>query len=1641
MRRWKSQIALLLIGAMAVNGVAPAGGITSLAAKSFLEVGYREMSGEKSTPSNADEAASLGEEEATPLEEEETTASREEEATPSGEEEATPLEEEETTASMEEEATPSGVEATPSEAEEATPSEAKLAAPIELVSKTFGAEAFVEYISDMELEDAHADWGKWLKDRTVGGSEDTDGGPLQLNLPGKGKRNFPKGLAANSKAYATIDVSEYQGQYFFAFAGVEAGSNGSCTFEVLTSEDGSTWVTQWKSSRVMKGNDDAEKVSFQIPNNAQKLKLVIGDGGNGNNSDHGIWANALIAADEDAIDTTVYLDVSAPSYLKIGQEQSLSVMAYTLDGEAISNEDLNVISDKEDVVTAERKSSLWKLTGIGDGVAQVIVTVGEDRVTEEFMVTVGEGDESTWRVNSPDGNQSLMFFMNKDKGVDYIALKNGEAVIEQSSTGIRTDAGDFTFGLTLESLKVEKIKDSYDLIGAKTASVENEAEEITLSFTKNEAEYAIVARVYDDGFALRYKIPGVGEAKAVKIMEEYTRFVLPQDSIAYAMKYAVAHEEVPFKKTLSQLNERYSMPLLYQIKENTWGLISEAAMNGSYCGAMLKGDGNGVVDVKFAPEQNGAVVADLPFESPWRFAVVGDAKTINENTMAENLSPECQLLDTSWIEPGVTAWTWLNGDATGDFETYKRYIDLAAEMGWKYVLMDEGWQPGGRSNDSQYWETDDKGRYYRKFYDWTDELIKYADDKGVGLLAWAHSNDFNTAQDMRTLEIWAEKGIKGIKIDFFDSQDQRTMKKYDDLMEKTAECHLLLNPHGANKPSGQRRTWPQTLAREGIFGAEQNQDPNRNQLITAAYHCLIPFIRNAVGPADYTPLLSYGNAKEVYTISQMAALSVIFECGIPCFADKPSAYMQSPAKSLLTSIPASWDESFMLEGEPGKYVSIARRNGANWYVGSICDEARDAEVDLSFLKAGTTYYAVIYKDGKTMSDIDLEMRTVTSDDVLKIPLAKAGGASIKITTEAPQQPESITLSKEQTTLMEGDSEVITAKLAPEGTTYGYVTWTSSNENVATVKDGKIKALKPGNAVITASTGLGVSVSASCNVTVTWPLVRLDKDRWTIRANNPDRWKLNSETSLTIIGDSGEFGTGGNPNAKNVFFMEAKGDFTASVKLDFEPESDYQSGGIVIYANDNAVQEVLRRHHSGQGGRVISTVRVQDNSYAEQPIKENGHTGEAIYLKVARQGKICTASYSYDNENWIQIGNSVENKAFDQADLKVGLYSVNGNGKPGDIPATFENFTFEQNGISSVIPFAKATDAELEQLKIDLAELIRLGKMYKEEIYTKSSFAVLKAAMDAAEGALTMEEKEILKECREAMEAAIDGLVTKEIDDLRAELRALADSCAGYKEDEYTESSFSVLKEALNAAKDALTAETSQKTLIDCYNALKEAIKGLVPKKEIELEKLKADLAGLIGSCVQYEENSYTKSSFAVLKAALTKAVEVLNDENSTKVEVASCYKNLLNAVRSLEKVKEHESTNDSGSKSESSYTPSSSASESKWIQDANGWWIRNKDGSYPKEQWASMIENGKTVWYYFDANGYMKDGWINVNGKTYFLHNVMDGTRGAMYTGWHIIEGKWYYFEEKEGSDQGKMLAGCVTPDGYRVDENGVWVQ
>ncbi len=592
-----------------------------------------------------------------------------------------------------------------------------------------------------------------------------------------------------------------------------------------------------------------------------------------------------------------------------------------------------------------------------------------------------------WNLTSPD-KQLIIAVKQKKSGLCYVVKKNDRFVFGESALGLSSSSGNFFKGLVFQSVLEREVVDQYALLGAKKSHVIAQGNELVLTFKKKKALFQLILRAYNDGFAFCYSIQ-TKDGLPVSIIEETSEFRIPEQATVFAMPYRPNHETTAGTLQSPNLKGEYCLPaLLHTKQDDVWALISEATLSAEYCGASLKGDGEGVLTLGFSPEQKRDVQSSSPFFTPWRFAVIGSTADIAENTMAETLSPACALADTDWICPGVTAWSWLNRDKTDDLETYLRYVDLCVEMGWQYLLLDAGWQPEAKNQ---------KKERYSGYFDWTQELIDYATERNIRLIVWVHHQDVNTPEKQKRLLEWKQMGFAGVKVDFFDSQTQETMALYDRLMRLTAELHLVLNPHGANKAAGERRTWPHVLTREGIFGQEQELSSDEARLLTAQHNCMLPFTRLAVGPADYTPMLSYRNSKSTkpFTLAHMAALPIVFESGIQCLADKPEVYEKSPAKPLLQFLPVSWDETRLIEGVPGDYVTLARRVGKTWFVGAICNKARDAEIPLHFLDEGS-YLAQVYRDGKTRDIINAQEVEVTRETVLIVPMLKTGGMGIRL---------------------------------------------------------------------------------------------------------------------------------------------------------------------------------------------------------------------------------------------------------------------------------------------------------------------------------------------------------------------------------------------------------------------------------------------------------------------------------------------------------------------------------------------------------------------------------------------------------------------------------------------------------------------
>ncbi|MGN0485563.1 MAG: glycoside hydrolase family 97 catalytic domain-containing protein, partial [Lachnospiraceae bacterium] len=1455
-------------------------------------------------------------------------------------------------------------------------------------SEVKAAEIKTVYLSDLEWNSAKVGYDKPQKDIGL------DSKPLQLLDENGEVVTYEKGICAHAASEISYDISGKGYVRFKSYVGVNYGAGdgskpGSCEFRVLA--DG----VVLEETEVITGRDEQGYIEVEIPVDTKIFTLVSTDGGDGKTCDHSVWADAIFEQDESVLKKLSKVEAEAKDMIvPIDGTTVVSVTAFLGNGNKVDleAEDITVEFSSSDEEVAEVDFD-GTVTGLADGKATITCTVTQNTdatETEESAVVikeatvdiiVGKGDETTWYAESVDGSQAVLFTQNADGGVIYTALKDGEVVVKNSYAGLKTSLGDFTTGLTYagdEEVEINEVDDSYELFGAKTSYVENTYREMTLPFTKEGVEdvtFSIVVRLYNDGFAFRYLIDGEDE-KELKISEEDTSFQIPEGCTSYVMKYTPWHEEAPHEKSNSQLTGDYAFPVLYQTKEDTWTLISEAALSGTYAGGMMKGRGDGLLDVEFVTKQNsgygnennGDVVTELPFESPWRYAVIGDLAAIHDNTMAENLSPDCKVEDTSFIKPGVTGWTWLNKDSVNDPDVYKQYIDMAAEMGWDYVLMDDGWQP------SNWVETD--GIRHRAFYDWTDDLIAYAESKGVGLLAWARNSDFDTPEELEALKIWADKGIKGIKIDFFNSQSQDTMKKLDNVMKATAEYKLMVNPHGVNKTSGERRTWPHALTREGILGAEQHRQGGKAEL-TAEYCCMLPFTRYAVGPADYTPLMSYQLVdKNAFTVSEMAAKSILYESGIQCLADKPAVYLNSPAKSLLKGLPASWDESRLVDADFGEYVNIARRSGDDWYLAMICNGKRDAEFALDFLKEGQEYYAIIYKDGATSEDIDVEMQVVTSESVLTIPMAAKGGASVKITQESPSVPDAITLNQEKVELEQFTSVQLNAVVTPEECDFDTVNWSSSDESVVTVKDGVITAVNPGIAWVTATAAFNEEVTAICEVNVVWPKYEMNSEVWTIHEENRENWQLNSESSLTIVSESGEYGNSVH-DAKNVFFTDVEGDFTATVKVSFDPEDNYQSAGLIVYQDDKNVFELLRRYHSRNGGRIISGVNIDNGKFADdsngEPRVADENAGIPVYLKVTKVGNRFHAFYSVDNETWIAVTDEdgILNNGITAEKLKVGIYCVNGSGRSGSIPATFEDFTLEQNGTFNQIDFAVELDQTLETLKVELEKLISYTEKFEAKDYTETSYQALQDAVAKAEEALEDgTNKVLMKEC---------------IDEIKSAIAGLASSIPWYPILPPTD------------------IEEPEDPSIPWYPIL--------PPTDIE----------------EPEDPSIPWYPILPSDPGDNNSENTGNGGNSGSSSSGSSSSG-------------SGSSGGSSSSSSSSSNASSEATPGTWIQDELGWQFKWENRVAAMNQWVRSSSGGRLNWYYIGANGYMSEGWQELNGHKYYFHAVSDGTRGHMYTGWHQIEGKWYYFTETSGALEGSLVVNTTTPDGYSVDANGVWV-
>jgi len=619
---------------------------------------------------------------------------------------------------------------------------------------------------------------------------------------------------------------------------------------------------------------------------------------------------------------------------------------------------------------------------------------------------------SVHALRSPDGRVALRVVLDGGTLL-WETSRDGVVTSALSPLGMVTEAGDLSRDLMLEAEQRGEIDEPYVIPAFKKAICPNRARTLSLALARGSQQLIVEARAYDDGAAVRLVVPGKGMAR---IDAERTAFTVPDGAgELHAQRLLFTYEDHYLPVPRSELPQNpFAFPILVDAGHGQWALYTEANVHGDYGGShvLATPEQPSRLTLQRATDQLDPIRTPYPVATPWRVVLMGDLDAIVNSNTIENLNPPSILEDTSWIRPGLAAWSWMTENAsTRDTERIYQYVDYAAAMGWPYYLADGGW-PG---------------------YVDIPALVQYAAERGVRIWLWEHSMDMADPQEAEEkMRLWKSWGVVGLKIDFFESDRPERMARYDMLAELAARHRLMLNFHGATKPAGEIRTWPHVLTREGVMGGEylQNFSTYLPGGPDAAHHCTLPFTRNAVGPMDFTPVV-YRTYETGTTDCHQTALAVIFTSYIQHIGEGAEKVLENPCRPFLSILPAAWDEGVLLEGYPASHVTMARRKGDQWFVGGICaGRPRNARVDLSFLAEGS-YEAMFCDDLNYLRPFDaavgalppadqalvdlldasrqrptghqhdvhrvrIESRTVTRDETLTIPLSYNGGFALHL---------------------------------------------------------------------------------------------------------------------------------------------------------------------------------------------------------------------------------------------------------------------------------------------------------------------------------------------------------------------------------------------------------------------------------------------------------------------------------------------------------------------------------------------------------------------------------------------------------------------------------------------------------------------
>lgn len=637
-----------------------------------------------------------------------------------------------------------------------------------------------------------------------------------------------------------------------------------------------------------------------------------------------------------------------------------------------------------------------------------------------LLLFVSNAHGATYELSSP--NQKIKLRLDVGPRIEYDLLLNQTPLLENATLAL--DVEHRKLGVAPEVLSTKPTTVNRELrvpVFRQSAVLREHYNELRIVFKDN---YAVVFRLYDEGMAYRFETSL--RQTTIRVYNEEADLRFANDFHAYYPKEDgfFSHNEREFLylplKEIPQ-SSLASIPVIVNTNTGAKLMLADADV-ASYPGLWFRGNGNNTLSATFpayplTEELKGdrdfrvTKTADYIAETkgtrtfPWRIVGVAenDADLIT-NQLVYLLAQPSQFSDTTWIKPGKVAWDWYNANNISgvDFKsgintaTYKYYIDFASKHGLEYIILDEGWYKLG--NLLQVVPEMN-----------VEELVAYGKQKNVGIILWVVwktlDDQFEPAFDQFTR--W---GVKGLKVDFMQRDDQKVMEFYERVCREAAKRKLLVDFHGGIRAATMTRTWPNLLTNEGVRGLEQTK---WSKFANPEHNVTLPFTRMLVGPMDYTPgaMANSGSERNFAAVFErpmslgtrchQLAMYVIYESPLQMLADSPSLYLREPEiMSFLGPVPTVWHETQVLDAKMGDYVVIARRHNQDWYVGAMTDwTGRDLQLSFSFLPEGR-YELDEYRDGvnanRIGSDYQRVKRVVENKTRLSIKLAPGGGWAARI---------------------------------------------------------------------------------------------------------------------------------------------------------------------------------------------------------------------------------------------------------------------------------------------------------------------------------------------------------------------------------------------------------------------------------------------------------------------------------------------------------------------------------------------------------------------------------------------------------------------------------------------------------------------